>query len=234
MEIGQRLSKVLASAGVASRRHCEEIIAAGRAEVNGRIVLVPQFRVTPQDRITVDGRLISQEETKVYYILNKPLKYVCSAKGSASSRLVVDLFADQPHRLFTVGRLDKDTTGLLLVTNDGHFGNQVIHPSSNIEKEYVAKTSQELFHEHLVALSEGVRLDGVLIRPVRVQKVRRGTVKIVVTEGKKHEVRELLASAGLEVLSLARVRLGGLLLGTLPVGSWRPLTEREKELVFER
>lgn len=229
----QRLSKVLAAAGIASRRASEELIFRGQVTVNGAKQLVPQTLVDPLvDRIAVNGEPIQPLEEKVYYLLNKPSGYICSTRGTSQSKFVLDLFKDEGHRLFTVGRLDKDTQGLLIVTNDGHFANQVIHPSSNIQKEYLAKTDQEVFHEHLIAISNGTLVEGVFVKPLRVEKVRRGTLKIVISEGKKREVRLLLDAAGLKVKELTRIRLGGLHLGPLPVGTWRPLTERERKQIF--
>ena len=229
----KRLSKYLAAAGVASRRACEELIFAGRVKVNGAVALLPQTLVDENDRILVDGKSLGTEESKVYFILNKPAGYICTASRANSSKIVLDLFKDVPERIFTIGRLDKDTTGLLLLTNDGHFANEVIHPSSNIHKEYLAKTSTEISPEHLIAISNGTLVEGSFIKPVRVSKVRRGTVKITVGEGKKREVRLLLEVAGLEVKELARIRIGALQLGSLPVGSWRAMTDREKQLIFE-
>ncbi len=226
----KRLSKALAAAGVASRRACEELIFQGRVKVNGQVVLIPQTLVTVgTDEITVNGEPITVEEDKVYYLLNKPAGYVCSARGGPSTKLVLELFKDaDQRRLFTVGRLDKDTEGLLVVTNDGHFANNMIHPSANIQKEYLAKTDQEIAHEHLVAIGHGTLVEGVFVKPIKVEKVRRGVLKITLSEGKKHEVRLLLAAAGLEVKELTRIRLGSLVLGALPVGSWRLLTEKER------
>ncbi|MFI0435915.1 MAG: pseudouridine synthase [Parachlamydiaceae bacterium] len=229
----QRLSKVLAAAGVASRRACEELIFSGVVKVNGSIVKIPQTQVDLEvDRITVRDQPVQQIENKVYYILNKPAGYICSNRGGGQSKLVLDLFQEEGHRLFTVGRLDKDTEGLLIVTNDGHFANQVIHPSANIQKEYLVKTDQEVTHDHLVAIGHGTLVEGVFVKPIRVEKVRRGTIKIVIGEGKKREVRLLLDAAGLKVESLIRIRVGALHLGALPVGSWRPLSEGEKKLIF--
>lgn len=228
-----RLSKLLAAAGVASRRACEELIFAGRVQLNGEIVKLPQALADWRDTITVDGRPIVKPEDKVYYMLNKPEGYVCTAKRSNTTKIVLDLFEDVPQRLFTVGRLDKDTKGLILLTNDGHFANKVIHPSANIVKEYLAKTLQEVTAEHLKAISSGTLVEGVFIKPLRITKVRRGTVKIAVGEGKKREVRMLLENAGLQVVELTRIRIGGLHLGTLPEGQWRPLTEQEKALIFQ-
>jgi len=231
----QRLSKVLAAAGVASRRACEELIFDGQVKVNGAIVKVPQTQVDlKEDRILVRDQPVQQTESKVYYMLNKPVGYICSTRGSGQSKLVLDLFQGEGHRLFTVGRLDKDTSGLLIVTNDGHFANQVIHPSADIQKEYLVKTDQEVTHDHLIAIGHGTLVEGVFVKPIRVQKVRRGTIKIVIGEGKKREVRLLLDAAGLKVEALIRIRVGSLTLGELPVGSWRPLTAKEKELLFSK
>jgi 23S rRNA pseudouridine2605 synthase len=230
----QRLSKVMAAAGVASRRACEDLIFSGRVKVNGELIKIPQTLVDHTDKIAVDNQMIkSDSEPKVYYMLNKPRGYVCSTVGSQSTKLVLDLFEDVNHRLFTIGRLDKDTSGLLLVTNDGHFANRVIHPSSNINKEYLAKTDQEITPDHLAAISNGTLVEGVYIKPIRVTKVRKGTLKVVISEGKKREVRILMENAGLTVLELKRIRIGGLHLGALPEGSWRTITESEMNAIFE-
>ncbi len=233
METKKRLSKALAAAGIASRRACEQLIFDGSVKVNGRIVLVPQTLVSWEtDLIQVNGRMVSGEEKKVYYMLNKPSGYICSNKPVGTKKLVIDLFEPLNERLFTIGRLDRDTTGLLLVTNDGHFAQKVIHPSSNIQKEYLVKVHEEITHDHLVSISRGGEVEETWVKPVRVTKVRRGTVKVVVMEGKKREVRLLVEKAGLTILSLERVRIGGLILGPLNVGDFRSLNEREKNLIF--
>lgn len=229
----KRLSKYLAAAGVASRRACEELIFAGKITVNGVVVKTPQFLVEDKDKIIFEGKRVEAAEPKVYYMLNKPPGYVCTAKKTGSTKIVLELFADVPYRVFTIGRLDKDTQGLLLVTNDGHFANEVIHPSADIHKEYLAKTDAEITADHLTAISHGTLVEGVFVKPVRVSKVRRGTIKVAVSEGKKREVRMLLEAAGLKVKELTRIRIGGLHLGMLPLGSYRELTEKERVLIFE-
>lgn len=227
----QRISKVLAAAGIASRRKCEQIISAGRVSVNKQPVFLPQTPVDPEiDLIEVDGYKIKNAERKVYFALNKPAGYLCSSKTEQKrGKVVLDLFSRLPYRLFTVGRLDKETTGLLFVTNDGIFSHRVIHPSFNITKEYLAKTREEISDAHLKKLSGGAYVEGSHIKPLKVEKVRRGTVKIVVAEGKKREVRHLLTSAGLTVYELCRIRIGPLLLGSLQPGQWRALTDAEKD-----
>ena len=232
----KRLSKVLAAAGVASRRECEEIIFMGRVKVNGTVVRVPQTPVTAEkDRITVDDQLVKTRQRKLYFLLNKPFGFLCTnARPKEKDHIVTDLFANYPERLFTVGRLDKETTGLLLVTNDGHFANSVIHPSMNLEKEYLVKVCEEVTDRDLKALSKGAAVDGKWVRPTSVRKVRRGTVKICVKEGRKHEIRLIVQRAKLEIRELKRIRIGGLVLGTLPEGSFRLLSEREKEALTSR
>lgn len=222
----------MAAAGIASRRAAEELIFAGRVQVNGQTILRPEHHIDwAADRIAVDGSLVQAEEKKIYYILNKPTGFLCTNIRPGKRAIVRDLFPD-PERLFTVGRLDKDTTGLLLVTNDGHFANEVIHPSSNVVKEYVVRTEQEITPEHLETLRQGARVDEKWVRPVLVQKVRKGTFKICVKEGKKHEVRLIAERAKLKVVELTRTRIGNLILGKLPLGEYRTLTEKDKELIF--
>lgn len=229
----KRLSKVLSAAGVASRRACEELIFAGRVQVNGKTVYKPQYQVdTDRDRISVDGETVGKAEHKVYYLLNKPAGYLCTARRPGlKHRLVLDLIPKK-ERIFTVGRLDRDTEGLIILTNDGVFAHEVMHPSSEIAREYVVKTDRELSHEDLKTISSGTWVDGAFVKPESVKKVRKGTLKIVVKEGRKHEVRLLVAAAGLEVRSLTRVRFGGLMLGKLPVGTYRVLDEKDREAIF--
>lgn len=229
----QRLSKVLAARGVASRRACEDLIFAGRVEVNGNVILIPQTMVDDNDTLMVDNQTVGNVEKKVYYILNKPLGYYCSPVPKERYKYVLDLFIEVKERVFTVGRLDRDTTGLIIVTNDGHFANKVIHPSSNIQKEYVVKTNSEITADHLKQIADGIYIEGTLVVPVKVAKVRKGTLKVVVTDGKKREVRLLVTSAGIDVVELTRTRIGGLHLGSLKEGEYRPMKSNEMNAIFE-
>lgn len=229
-----RLGKALATCGVTSRRKAEELIMQGKVTVNGKLVFLPQTLVeVGKDKIEVGGTVLREVQEKKYFILNKPKNYICSSKEVGSKKLVIDLFAPYGLRVFTVGRLDRDTTGLLIVTNDGEFAQSIIHPSKGLQKEYLVKVKQEVEHDHLVAISEGVRIEGVLVRPKKVVKVRRGTVKITVMEGKKREVRLLVQKAGLDLISLKRIRIGNLHLGALEEGEFREMSERELQIIFE-
>jgi 23S rRNA pseudouridine2605 synthase len=233
MENENRLSKILAAAGVASRRAAEQMIFEGRVMVNGSICRIPQTKVClSSDAIVVDGELVKNEEKKVYYILNKPKGYTCTALRPGKKKIVLDLFANSDERLFTVGRLDRDTSGLLLVTNDGHFANKVIHPSSNITKEYIVKTTSEISDEHLKKINKGAYVEGTFVRPSSVAKIRKGTLRVCVKEGKKREVRTLVENGGLKIIELKRVRIGGLRLGLLPLGKYRPMSTEEKRILF--
>lgn len=227
-----RLSKYLSNSGFASRRACEQIILDKRVKVNGAVVSLPQFKVGENDEIRIDDLPLKQQEKKYYLMLNKPRGFVCSHARKNKEKLVYDLTSEIPARLFTLGRLDKDTSGLILLTNDGSFSNKVIHPSQNISKEYLVKTSSEITADHLKTLSKGCSIQGKWIVPKSVKKVRRGTLKIVVKEGVKHEVRELMAHAKLNILELKRIRIGGLKLGSLKEGYFQILEEKHLEQIF--
>lgn len=229
----QRLAKVLAHSGVASRRHSEELIREGRVTVNGVVTTLPQTMVHPaKDTIEFNNKRLKPPRQPILYLLNKPKRYLCSNARTGGEKLVIDLFPPE-ERLFTIGRLDCDTTGLLLVTNDGQLANKVMHPSSNIAKEYLVRTNREITDHHLKQISKGTYVEGAFVKPVKVQKIRRGTLKIVVKEGRKHEVRLLVSRVGLPVKQLTRIRIGGLSLGNLPVGHYRPLTSRETAALFQ-
>jgi len=227
-----RLSKILAASGVASRRKCEELIFNGKVSVDDETVLVPQTFVDPHcQKITVNGQNIKFEE-KVYIMLNKPRGYTCTHLKKERKKIVYDLLKGFKERLFSIGRLDRDTSGLLLFTNDGHFANQIIHPSSNITKEYLIKTKEQITDENLKTISKGVWIEDRIVRPCKVRKVRKETLKIGVKEGKKHEVRLLILKAGLTLVELKRIRIGGLVLSDLEEGEYRPLTEKDKAQLF--
>lgn len=229
----QRLSKILAQSGVASRRKAEELIFDGKVKVNGEIVKIPQTLVDPEkDKIAVSGKPVGLEK-KLYFVLNKPKGYLCTSIDADPEKSVLSLI-DEDERLFTVGRLDKDTEGLLIVTNDGHFANDIIHPSKNIEKEYLVKVAAEITHENLVVLSKGAFIDGDFVKPLKVTKVRGGTFKIVIAEGKKREVRLLCDNLGLKVIHLKRIRIGALVLGSLEPGEYREMNENDKKAVLKQ
>lgn len=225
----QRLNKVIASSGIASRRKAEELIFEGKITVNGKKCLLPQTSVDPEmDTILYQGKPLPHEQ-KEYYVVNKPKGFLCSNKRMGKQKLVIDIVGSK-NRLFTVGRLDKDTSGLIIVTNDGDFANCVTHPSKEVSKEYLVKVDKEVLHDHLVAIQNGAIVEGKKVIPLSVKKVRKGTLKVSVLDGRKHEVRILCASAGLEVLELKRIRIGHIVLHNLPEGAYKPLSAKERKL----
>jgi 23S rRNA pseudouridine2605 synthase len=196
--------------------------------VNGKIELIPQTLVDlEKDRVLFNGKRIVKE-MKVYYALHKPKGYICTNANNGSSRRAIDLI-DSEERLYTIGRLDKETSGLIILTNDGHFANMIMHPRSQVQKEYLVKVDKEVLHEHLVTIAKGCYIERKRVVPESVTKVRRGTLKIVVHDGRKHEVRILCQRADLEVVELTRIRIGPLVLSKLPLGAYRPLSPKEIE-----
>lgn len=231
----QRLSKVLASYGVASRRKCEDLIFNGKVQVNKKTVLTPQTMVDPKvDYIEVLDKPLKPKDEIFYFVMNKPKGYVCSHNKKVHKKVIYDILDKKLPRLFTVGRLDKETTGLILLTNDGHFAQQVIHPSYNLTKEYLALSKTTVKSKNLKALEQGLEIDGTKVVPTCVKQIEKRLLKIVVKEGKNREVRRLMEHAGLETEHLHRVRIGPLTLGKLKEGHFRPLSKKErKHLVLQ-
>jgi len=184
------------------------------------------------DRLEVRGNRVNKAQRRVYFAVHKPVGFLCTSAPQVKKRVVDLVECEEGARLFTVGRLDKETSGLILLTNDGHFAHRVMHPSGGVKKEYIAKVDREITPEHLETISAGCYVQGSFVRPVSVKKVRKATIRIVVQEGRYHEVREMLAAAGLEVLQLARVRIGSLLLGKIPAGASRQLSSEEVQKIF--
>lgn len=221
-----RLQKFLAKAGICSRREGENYIAAGRVQVNGETVTTPGTKVDPEnDRVMVDGRPVAWGENPVYILLNKPKGYIssCRQKGAA---IVLDL-VDVEERIFPVGRLDKDSTGLLLLTNDGRIHHRLAHPSFDHEKEYMVGVQREISDDALGKIAGGIVVDGKITRPAIVRRKSEKSFHIVLYEGKKRQIRRMVESVGNEVKTLHRVRMAGLTLGDLPEGKWRHLSKKE-------
>ena len=233
-----RLHKILAQAGVASRRAAERLIAEGRVRVNGEVVTAPGTGADPdRDTITVDGRALPRVERPVYILLNKPAGVVTTARDPQGRPTVLALVG-RPERLFTVGRLDRDTEGLLLLTNDGDWANAVAHPRSGVEKEYVATVDGVPTPENLQCLRDGVALpDGHLARgEARILHALDGKAQVSLTlhEGHKRQARLMFGAIGHPVRRLVRVRIGELHLGSLAPGAWRELAPREVQAVMGR
>ena len=222
----QRLQKLLASAGVASRRKCEELIAAGKVTVNGEVAKVGQS-ATSDDDIRVAGKSIAIE-SKVYVMLNKPAGVTSTVSDSHATRTVTDL-VKLPQRVFPVGRLDKESEGLMLLTNDGELMQRLTHPSYEVRKTYEVVTARQISEDDLAALRAGVVIEGRKAKPDAVERLGPVTARIVIHEGRKHIIRLMMAKIEHTVVRLTRLAIGPLTLRELKPGQWRPVRPEELE-----
>jgi 23S rRNA pseudouridine2605 synthase len=229
----ERLNKVLAHAGVGSRRHCEELITAGRVAVDGRTVRELGTRVDmATQRVSVDGEPI-RAERHVYWLVNKPRGYISSSYDPEGRPLVLDLVPKVSQRVYTVGRLDEASEGLVLLTNDGDLAHRLLHPRFGVEKTYVVQVAGTPTPANLKQLLQGVWLSDGHVRAKKVKRLKgqggSTWLRIVLSEGRNREIRRMLARLGHKVLRLRRVALGPVPLGTLPLGKARRLTVQEVE-----
>jgi pseudouridine synthase len=228
----KRLQTVLAHAGIASRRKAAEMISEGRVTVNGKKVLEKGYRADPcKDIVKVDGKAIEPEIQKYYYVLNKPEDVISTVKDTHGRRKVADLFTGIDARLYPVGRLDKDTTGVLIVTNDGYLTNRLSHPSSEVKKEYLVVCDNRLSPSDIRGLEKGVPLDGKKTSPCSVSAFGGADgeffYRIVIHEGRKRQIKRMFAAKGARVLRLHRSSYAGVKVSGLKKGSYRRLTGRE-------
>jgi len=227
----ERLQKVIANSGVASRRKAEELIKSGRVKVDGKVITELGTKVSKNNVVEVDNVKISTEE-KVYFILNKPRGVVTTSHDEHGRKTVVDLI-DCGKRIYPVGRLDYDTTGLLILTNDGEFTNNIIHPKNKIDKTYVAKINGILAISDVMKLKKGILLEDGKTAPAKVkvksldQKTKTSLIEITIHEGKNHQIKRMFESLGYEVLKLKREKVGFLTLKGLSSGEYRALTPKE-------
>jgi 23S rRNA pseudouridine2605 synthase len=225
-----RLAKYLAHAGVASRRAAETVIAGGRVSVDGEIVLDPARDVGEHSHVTVDGRTLHGAEVRVAYALHKPLGVVSTARDSHGRRTVIELVPAEGLRLYPVGRLDADSSGLILLTNDGELANRLTHPRFEVEKTYRARVGGGPVGDGVLrALRRGVDLDDGPTAPARVRRVGHDLIELTIHEGRNRQVRRMCDAVGRPVLALERVAFGPLRLDGLASGKHRRLSEREIE-----
>lgn len=230
---GTRIQKVLSDNGILSRRKAEEAILQKRVQVNGRPAEIGQKIDPKRDVIALDGVnvALSRRKQNFYIMLNKPRGYVTTTSDEMGRACVSDLVADAPQRVYPVGRLDKVSEGLLLLTNDGHFANTVMHPRNHISKTYRATVRPGVTEEQLLKLATGVEIDGVMTLPATVHVVtrdpERAVVQITIFEGRNRQIRKMCEALGLTVARLKRTSVGPLKLGMLKPGKWRELTASE-------
>jgi 23S rRNA pseudouridine2605 synthase len=229
----ERLQKVLAAAGYGSRRVCEELIAAGRVTVNGDVAVLGRRVDTDVDRVEVDDTPVPTRAGLVHYLLNKPRGVVSTAKDTHSRTAVVDLVPTDP-RVFPVGRLDADTEGLLVLTNDGDLAQLLTHPRHGVEKEYLAHVDGgRVSAGALRRLRDGIDLDDGLTAPATVSQPEPGVLRITIHEGRNRQVRRMCDAVGHPVLRLVRLRIGPLSDRRLGPGEWRPLTVAEVRSLYD-
>jgi 23S rRNA pseudouridine2605 synthase len=228
-----RLQKYMASCGVASRRACEELISAGRVTVDGTVITLMGMQVEPDQTVCVDGKRITPETEKHYILYHKPAGEMSTASDPEGRATVLDKFKDYPVRLYPVGRLDYDSEGLLLLTNDGDLAERMLHPSKEVEKTYLARVKGNVTAEEVSQLVKGVMIDGHLTSRAKVRVIhadeRYTDLLITIHEGRNRQVRKMTEAIGHEVMMLRRVRFGPLTLGELKRGQWRELTGKEIE-----
>lgn len=231
-----RLQKYLALCGVASRRNAEKMIADGRVTVDGNVITEMGTQVESNQRVCVDGKPVYMEEEKYYLMYHKPAGEVCTVSDPEGRATVLDKFRDFPARLYPVGRLDYDSEGLLLLTNDGDLTERMLHPSREVNKVYLARVSNQVTVEEAKRLEHGVMVDGRLTSPAKVRILRVNNlysdILVTIHEGRNRQVRKMVEQIEHQVVMLRRVQFGPLMLGDLPRGRWRELNQEEIDAVM--
>lgn len=227
-----RLHKHLADCGVASRRKCEEYIKQGLIKVNGKIVTEMGVKIDPEkDKVTLPDNLKMREQNFVYYVLNKPAGYVCSISGEEEPK-ITELIKDIPERVFPVGRLDKLTSGLLILTNDGRFAYEMTHPKFEKEKEYVVKVRQKITPEAMKILNTTFFIEGRETQPAKIIEQGPHILRIILKEGRNRQIRRMCQNASLHIEKLKRIRIGGFVLdGEMEPKEYRKLSTQELKLL---
>jgi len=237
--VQERLQKILARAGIASRRKAEELISEGKVRVDGIVVTEMGIRVDPEtQKIECDGRPVVSPEKKVYILLHKPAGFLSTVHDPQGRPIITDLLPGIKERIYPVGRLDLTTEGALLLTNDGELAQEILHPSREVNKTYVAKVKGRPSPEKLAALSKGIDLDGRKTWPAELtvleNEQQSTTIKIVIHEGRKRQVRKMFEAVGHPVIQLKRIAYGQLVLGKLKPGKYRFLSPRDIKMIFRK
>jgi len=226
-ENGQRLHVYLAHAGAASRRAAEELITQGRVSVNGKIITAQGSKVSPGDIVLLDGKELHAESRRHYICLNKPPGYICSSHDPQGRPLAVSLLSQINERLYSIGRLDFLSCGLIFFTNDGDFAASLGHPASGLEKEYIVEASGQIPDAVIQAFIDGVTIENVHYKAKNAEKTGKKSLRVVLVEGKNREIRRVFSHFRLHPVLLRRVRIGHVLLGDLGEGCFRALSEKE-------
>lgn len=225
-----RLNKFIAASGITSRRKADQLIAAGEISLNGKVITELGTEVFENDIVTYKGKIINEEKSKIYLMLNKPPKYLSSVSDDRDRKTVIDLVKNAySERLYPVGRLDYETEGLLILTNDGDITNKLTHPKHHIKKTYLVKTDKPITKDIISNLENGVLIDEYMTKKaeLKLDINNNNQCEITIGEGRNRQVRKMFASQGLEVVYLKRLSMGDLKLGSLEIGKTRELTQKE-------
>ena len=225
-----RLNKFISESGKASRRGADKLIEEGRFKINGRKAKIGD-QVKPGDEVMVNGQRLRLARNNVYIALNKPVGITCTTEKNVKGN-IIDL-VNHPLRIFNIGRLDKDSDGLILLTNDGDIVNEILRAENNHEKEYIVSVDKPITPEFIEKMSKGVRILGTKTLPCYVEQLSKYEFKIILTQGLNRQIRRMCEALGYEVYRLQRVRIMNIHLGNLPIGQWRDLTKKEKDRLFK-
>jgi len=232
-----RIQKALSECGITSRRKAEELIKQNLVSVNGKTAKIGDKVDLSRDKISVDGKLVACEVKKYYIMLHKPRGFVSTMSDELSRKCVADLVRDVPAKIYPVGRLDKDSEGLLLMTNDGDFSNAILHPSRHVEKKYRVTVKPKANEKQLVKLSSGMEIDGYKTEPARITVLKdvedRTVLEVIIKEGRNRQIRKMCEQVGLNVARLKRISIGQLKLGMLQPRQWRDLSIQEVKMFIK-
>lgn len=221
-----RINKYLSRSGIASRRNSEKLILDGLIKVNGDVITDLSFQVKNDDIVEYNDNIIKPVEDKFYFALNKPIGYACTNSKKFDDKIIFDLI-NVDEKLFSIGRLDKDSRGLIIITNDGDIYNKVIHPRNIIFKKYIVKIDKFFVKSHKEILEKGIDIGGYVTSNSKIKILGDKTIQIEISEGKNRQIRRMFATLGYKVLDLNRVSIGDILLSDLKIGKYRDLTENE-------
>lgn len=228
-----RLNKYISSSGICSRRKADELINLKRVKVNGNIVEDLGIQIDEKnDVVTIDNKKIALEEKNIYLMLNKPIGYITTNDEQLGRKCTKDLIHERI-RVFPIGRLDMNSEGLLLFTNDGDFSNKLMHPSKKVEKVYIVKLNRKITDEKIELLKNGVDIGDYITRPCKIKRIASNVIEITIAEGKNRQIRRMCEAIGLNVVKLQRIKIGNLELGNLPVGKYRYLTKKEVRNIMQ-
>lgn len=228
LSVSMRINKFISEKGICSRREADKLIEKKRVTINGNLAGIGD-KVTSQDEIRIDGKLLNKKDKRIYIALNKPVGITCTTESKIKGNIVD--FINYPKRIFPIGRLDKDSEGLIFLTNDGDIVNKILRAGNNHEKEYIVTVDKPINNEFLKGMSSGVKILNTITNPCKVTKESSHVFRIILTQGLNRQIRRMCEAFGYTVLKLKRIRIMNVKLKDLPIGKWRYLTEEELSVI---